>query len=191
MNSFEEYVFFIGQLTINLPRKRITKLFVHFLITYINNITSTFKLYNILSLYYYIHTLRYYKNVHILIHLHIKIFADKLLSPSSTFAFLNEITFSFYTTRFNIAIHFETRYCRKSSYFSIEFHFKFTAVCRNSILFDASRGFYAGVIRLELKMKYWKIVERNLFSANKSRHFMSHCKDGLSDIAFNAILLLY
>jgi len=61
----------------------------------------------------------------------------------------------------------------KKSDFSIEFHFKFAAVCRNSILFDASRGFYAGVVRLKLKMKYWKIVERNLFSANKSRHFVT------------------
>lgn len=32
-------------------------------------------------------------------------------------------------------------------------------------------------------MKYWKIAERNLFSANKSHHFVSYCEDGLLDIA--------
>lgn len=57
------------------------------------------------------------------------------------------IAFPFCITRFDIAIHFDARYCKKSSDFSIEFHFKFTAVCRNSILFDAPRGFYAGVMR--------------------------------------------
>jgi len=39
----------------------------------------------------------------------------------------------------------------KKSNFSIEFHFKFAAVCRNSILFDASRGFYAGVVQVEIE----------------------------------------
>lgn len=122
-----------------------------------------------------------------MINLHIKIFEDKLFFLSLLhFYFFKMITFSFYTTRYDIVIYFDARYCKKLSDFSIEFHFKFVVVCQNSILFDASRGFYAGVIRLELKMKYWKILQRNLFSANKSRHFVSHCKDGLPDIAFNA-----
>lgn len=55
------------------------------------------------------------------------------------------ITFLFCTIRFDIAIHSDTRYNKKSSHFSIEFHFKFAVVCRNSILFDASRGFMQAV----------------------------------------------
>lgn len=135
----------------NLSTKKIPTLFVRFLITFVNNITLILNLYK--HLRYYIYTLRYYKYVYIFINLHIKIFEEKLLFLflfSFAFSLCRMIAFPFCTTRFDIAIHFSARYCKKSSDFSIEFHFKFAVACQNSILFDASRGFYAVGIEDEI-----------------------------------------
>jgi len=115
---------FVGQLRMNLPMKKVTKL----LVTFFNNIILLhFKLYiNICPLYYYI-TLHYYKNVYILINLHKNLRKEITLFLVLSlcfflfciFIFTESITFLFCITRFDIAIHFDTaRYCKKIRLFN-------------------------------------------------------------------------